>query len=401
MNVTQAVILAGGKGERLRPLTNDRPKPMVLVNGKPFLENLTDLLREHGITDIVLLLGYLPEKVTEYFGDGKKFGVHIRYSITDVENDTGTRLKKAEALLDDHFFLMYGDNYWPIPFGDIVDFYSQKNVLGLMTVYNNRDGGGEYGWKNNVRVEPDGKVLYYGKASDDPAINAIDIGTFLLSKKVVDLLPADENISFQTMALPQLIEQGQLAAYRVDHPYYPLTSPAHVSIAEKFLSHKKVIFLDRDGVINRNMPEHGYVTRPEEFEFLPGALDALRDLTQAGYDIYIVTNQRGISRGLMTTDDLMRTHRHMIEEVNKAGGRISGIYFCPHGNEDGCLCRKPKAGMFFQAAREHHIDLTKAIFNGDSESDRVAGQAAGCGAIIIEKDGSLYDAIQSLLKPHV
>ena len=83
---TQAIILAGGRGERLRPFTDNLPKPMVPVNGKPFLEYVVELLRENGITEIVMLLGYLPEKITEYFGDGKKFGVSIKYSIGSVDD---------------------------------------------------------------------------------------------------------------------------------------------------------------------------------------------------------------------------------------------------------------------------------------------------------------------------
>jgi len=96
LEIKQAVILAGGLGTRLRPLTDNLPKPMVLLNNKPFLEYLIDLLKENGIEEVVLLLGYLPEKIKKYFGDGSKFRVKIKYSIGDISFETGKRIKDAE-----------------------------------------------------------------------------------------------------------------------------------------------------------------------------------------------------------------------------------------------------------------------------------------------------------------
>ena len=104
---TQAVILAGGLGTRLRPLTETRPKPMVQVGGKPFLEYQINQLREHGFDRVLLLLGYLPEVVRDYFGDGRRWGVSIEYSVTAIDDDTGRRIKLAEPLLESHFLLLY------------------------------------------------------------------------------------------------------------------------------------------------------------------------------------------------------------------------------------------------------------------------------------------------------
>ncbi len=369
---------------------------MVPIHGRPFLEYLIELLRKNGIEEVVFLLGYLPEKVTEYFSDGKKFGVNIKYSITDVHDDTGRRLLKAEALLDDRFLLMYSDNYWPMEIEKMVAFYNEKGKFGMMTVYNNRDGGGEYGVKNNVRVESDGLVSYYGPASEDPNINTIDVGLFIMPKKVLEMIP-DENVSFQMTVLPRLIAERELVAYRIDHPYYFVTSAVHIPTVEKFFEPKKVIFLDRDGVINKKAPEHDYVKSWDEFEFLPGALDAIKLLTDSGYQIYIISNQRGIARGLMTEDELRSIHQRMIKEIVRAGGRIEAVYYCPHDHDEQCFCRKPQSGLLFKAAREHCINLTMAVMIGDASSDVEAGEAAGCRAILI-KEGELLSVVQSLIK---
>jgi len=133
--IRQTVILAGGEGTRLRPLTQNMPKPMVPVNNRPFLEYLIDMLKGNGISEAVLLLGYLPEKITGYFGDGSNFGVDMKYSIGKVSDKTGTRIKNAGPLLDDVFLLMYGDNYWPLNLKKLFEFYIERKTLASTTIY--------------------------------------------------------------------------------------------------------------------------------------------------------------------------------------------------------------------------------------------------------------------------
>jgi len=157
--IRQAVILAGGEGIRLRPLTYQVPKPMVLANNRPFLEYLIEMLRGNGISEVVLLLGYLPEKITQYFGDGSNFAVNMKYSIGKVADKTGTRIKNAEHLLDDAFLLMYGDNYWPLNLKRLLEFYIEHKTLASATVYTNKDGRGEYGAGNNIYVPTTGTII--------------------------------------------------------------------------------------------------------------------------------------------------------------------------------------------------------------------------------------------------
>ncbi|MBU1092508.1 HAD-IIIA family hydrolase, partial [Patescibacteria group bacterium] len=394
--IKQAVIFAGGIGERLRPLTNDRPKPMVLVNGRPFLEYLIELLKQNGITEVLILLGYLPDKVQEHFGDGAEFGIKINYHIGRVEDETGTRLKNAEHLLDDQFLLMYGDNYWPMDLAKMVDMYNKMGVLGSTTVYGNRDDGAEYGAENNICVSNEGYVLKYDKSRQDTDLNGVDIGFFLMDKKVLDL-SSSNNFSFEQEILPQLASTGQLAGFRTDHPYYWMTTPNSVKIMEKFLNPKKIIFLDRDGVINKQMLPHDYVKQWSEFEFLPGTIEALSLLSEARYKIFIITNQRGISRGLITEEGLVDIHSKMINKFSKQGIVIEGIYCCPHGDDDNCDCRKPKPGLLFRTAREHFIDLSKTIFIGNSESDIKAGEIAGCKTLLVDSNNDLLQVVKSML----
>jgi D-glycero-D-manno-heptose 1,7-bisphosphate phosphatase len=120
-------------------------------------------------------------------------------------------------------------------------------------------------------------------------------------------------------------------------------------------------------------------------------------LTQAGYRILLISNQAGIARGCMTVKDVEAIHRNMCSEIEAAGGLINAIYYCPHHWDDGCRCRKPDIGMFLQASRDFHVDVSRAIFIGDDERDGFAAENAGCGFIRIDETTSLWDAVTQII----
>jgi len=141
------------------------------------------------------------------------------------------------------------------------------------------------------------------------------------------------------------------------------------------------IFLDRDGVINENSAEH--IKSWDEFTFIPGALDSLRDLAQTGLPIFIVTNQAAVNRGMMSHETLDDIHRRMIAIIEEAGGRITKVYYCPHDNHEGCDCRKPGSGMLKQAAAEFGINLKESFMVGDAWTDVGAGFGVGARSILL------------------
>lgn len=370
---TQAVILAGGRGMRLRPLTDTRPKPMIEFHGKAFLEYLIEMLYDNGFERVLLLLGYLPEVIQDYFGNGNQLGLEIEYSISPEENDTGLRLKIAEPHLEPHFLLMYCDNYWPMQIDGMWRRFADALVPAMITVYSNKDGY----TKDNVRVDQDGYVIQYDKSRTIPDLHGVEIGYALMSKSVVESLP-EKNVSFEQMAYPRLVEQRQLLAYVTDHRYYSVGSHERLPLTEDFLARHPAVILDRDGVLNRKAPRSQYVRTCDEFEWLPGAREALRLFKEAGYRVIIASNQAGIARGAMTERDLLHIHERMKADVLKAGGEIDAIYHCPHCWDEGCECRKPAAGMLFQAQRDFSLDLSHTYFIGDDDRDRQAADTAGC-----------------------
>lgn len=391
--IRQAVILAGGYGTRLRPFTDTNPKPMYPFEGKPFLEYLIEQVKSFGIRDIVLLLGYLPEKITDHFGDGGKWGVHVRYSVTPVEYETGLRLRTAweEGLLAPEFLLMYCDNYCPVDYRRLCREYFDNGALIQFTTYANPDGY----TKNNLRIAENGLVEVYDKTRKAEGLQGVDIGYAVVNREVMRLT-SPENENFEKVVYPQLVEQKKMFATVTQHRYYSVGSWERIELTKAFFSPKKYIFLDRDGTLNVRPPKACYIEKPEDFVWLPGARQAVKELKDAGYEIILISNQPGIARGRLTEGTLERIHEKMQAELREVGACIDHIYYCPHDWDEGCDCRKPKPGMLHQAQRDLSLDLTKCWMLGDDERDMHAGGDAGCHCMYITEQHPLLEAVHAI-----
>jgi histidinol-phosphate phosphatase family protein len=388
----QAVILAGGRGTRLAPLTDARPKPMIEFHGRPFLAYLIEFFRAQGFDRILLLLGYLPEVICDYVGDGSRFGVDITCSVTDVGDDTGRRLWLARHLIEPCFLLAYCDNYCPVDIEAMWRWFRTSNAAAMVTVYANEDGY----TRNNMSIDGEGFVTVYDKSRAASGLKGVDIGFLLAGRDVLDLLSA-ANSSFEALVYPELVARRRLLAHVTRHRYYSVGSVDRLSQTREFLARRPTVFLDRDGVLNRRPPQAQYVDRWQAWEWMPGVLDGLRRLKQAGWRTVVVTNQAGIARGVITERQLADIHARMCAEASAAGGEITAIYHCPHGWDDGCDCRKPKAGMLFRAQKNLCLDLTRTPFLGDDERDGQAAAAAGCPFIMIDEDNAFSSAVARLL----
>jgi len=160
----------------------------------------------------------------------------------------------------------------------------------------------------------------------------------------------------------------------------------------------KTVFLDRDGVINKRLIGD-YVKRIEEFEFLDGVLDAIKLLKEHNYRIIIITNQQGIGKKLMSEEDLNKIHSFMIKEIEKNGGKVDKIYYCPHLENENCNCRKPKPGMIEQALKDYpDINKENTFMIGDTESDVKLAKNAGLRSIIIGEEADPDFRFKSLLE---
>lgn len=162
----------------------------------------------------------------------------------------------------------------------------------------------------------------------------------------------------------------------------------------------KTVILDRDGVINKNPPNNGYVCNWKDFTFLPNSKNAIKKLTDYGYEIFIATNQAGIGRGIFSEQQLAEVHRQMLVEIKTAGGQIKKIYYCPHHPNENCDCRKPRPGMLIRASQEYNFNLSDTFFIGDSISDIQAAQSAGVSSILV-LTGHGFNSYQHYLIPNL
>ncbi|MDD5037984.1 MAG: sugar phosphate nucleotidyltransferase [Dehalococcoidales bacterium] len=225
----QVAILAGGLATRLGELTRNRPKSMVKVSGRHFLEYQLESLRENGIRDVLLCLGYMGDQIESQFGNGKKYGVTIKYSREDKPLGTAGALKKAEDLLDDPFFAMYGDSYLFLDFPAAMNYFKSHNKLALMTVYKNCD---RYDRSNTV-VEGN-LVNKYSKQERTEDMLYIDYGANIFRKRVLDLIPENRFYALEDL-FPRLIVMKELLAYEVEERFYEVGSLRGLKDFEKYV----------------------------------------------------------------------------------------------------------------------------------------------------------------------
>lgn len=391
MSISQAVILAGGLGTRLLPFTKDNPKPMIPIENRPFLSYLLDQIKSWGVNNVVLLLGYKAEKIEAYFGNGQDFGVKITYCVTPTEFDTGARIRAAQSYLHEEFIILYCDNYCPIDFKKAYRLFTESHNLIQITAYTNKDNY----TKNNLTIN-NGQVIKYDRTRQTTDLRSVDIGYIFVKKQVLKWL-SEGNVNFESTIYPRAIKENKMGGFLTEHRYYSIGSWERIELTKEFFKPKKILFLDRDGTLNVRPPKACYVENPDGFIWLPKAREAVKLLKEKGYTIFIITNQPGIARGILTQEAVSRIHEKMKKDLQEIGAYINDIYICPHGWDDNCDCRKPKPGMLYQAQKEHSLDLTKCILVGDDKRDIQAGEAAGlCENILLTETYSLWDAANEL-----
>jgi len=369
----QAVILCGGLGTRLRPYTDALPKPMIPVNGRPFLEVLIEQLREQGIARIVLLTGYRGQQIRHHFGSGEKFDVQISYSEGPVEWETGRRLWEARSLLDSQFMLNYSDNFVPFSRAKLLAFHRGHNRL-LSLLLSRKSNG-------NIRAAGDGLEAYDPKR-EAAGLEFVEIGYMVVERDAVLRLIEPIDISF-SIVLQRLVAQANLAGLICMDSYHSISDPERWKCTERYRALKRILLVDRDGTINVRPARGEYIHSFSQLQFVPGAVEGMRELSEQGFSFVVITNQAGIARGLTSREEVDALNSDLGHYLQTYGVDIVGFYVCPHHWEDGCDCRKPAAGLFFAASRDHLLRLDRTMYVGDDPRDCVAAANANCCCVYV------------------
>ncbi len=228
----QAAILAGGLATRLGDLARDKPKSLVMVDGRPFLDYQLELLKKNGFTEVVLCIGHLKDQIIRHCGDGSAYGLKLAYSCEDQPLGTAGALRNAAPLLGDVFFTLYGDSYLEMDYQAVMRYFLSNERLGLMTVYRNDD---RYD-RSNASVAA-GLVTGYSKDARTPEMVYIDYGASILRKKALDLVPA-HSASDLSGLFTRLIKKRELLAYEVSQRFYEIGSLQGISEFRKHVASK-------------------------------------------------------------------------------------------------------------------------------------------------------------------
>ena len=427
----KVVIMAGGRGTRITSVASDIPKPMIKIGDKPVLEHELECLRRQGFTDIIITVSHLGQIIMDYFGDGSKvspatgkpFGVHIEYYFEKEPLGNAGALFKIKEKLTEDFLLLNADALFDVDFNRFVDYHRQHGALVTLFAHANDhpyDSGLLVVDKDNYvqqwLTKEDARPQYYR--------NIVNGGLHVISPKVLDVEINTPKVDLDRQILKPLAGTGKMLCYNSPEYAKDMGTPERYyaacadyksgKIQGKNLRNKqKAIFLDRDGTINKYV---GYLRTPEQFELLEGVGEAIRKINLSGYLAIVVTNQPVIARGEVTLDGLQEIHNKMETMLGKEGAYLDGVYYCPHHPDKGfageveelkivCECRKPKAGLLLQSAKDFNIDLSQSWMIGDSENDVLAGRNAGCKtALIGETDygqnlqaTSLLDFVKEIL----
>ena len=386
-NVREVIVLAGGFGTRLREAVPDLPKVMAPVAGRPFLSHVIDTLRMQGLSRFIFSLGYKADIIEKFLNDRYPT---LDYATVIEEEPLGTgggirlALQKAK---DENVLIVNGDTLFKV---DVRGLFEQhtKHRAECTLALKPMNAFDRYG---AVQMDDKKRILSFEEKRFYEA-GLINGGVYLLNKEKFFHRSFPRRFSFEKDYLEAYCHEGTFYGAVQESYFIDIGIPSDFEKAQQDLAALTLdlsqvdkswtLFIDRDGVINEETVGE-YVLHWGQFIFSKGVLHSFKKLSDVFGKLIIVTNQRGVGKGLMTKEALDSIHYEMQREVKIAGGHIERIYYCTDV-ESSSFYRKPNPGMAFQARQDFpDIDFTKSIMVGNKPSDMRFGRAAGIFTVFL------------------
>jgi D-glycero-alpha-D-manno-heptose 1-phosphate guanylyltransferase len=384
----EAIILAGGLGTRLQSVVNDLPKCLAPVAGRPFLFYVIQHLLMQKVQRIIFSLGYKHEFISDFIT--AEFP-NLNYEICIEEELLGTGGAIQFALqksIENDVIVVNGDTLFRFEICSLIQLHRTLNAICTLAL-KPMENFDRYGV---VQIDKNGIITSFDEKSyyENGLINA---GVYIINKNKFLNLRFQNKFSFENDFLEKEVHKSTLAATVQNNYFIDIGIPQDFHQANQDLEKNKfdikainnnwTLFLDRDGVINQEK-EGAYVLNKDEFKFLEGMPELFEILSNKFKYIIIVTNQRGIGKGLMSEKDLDSVHQEMKKRIEKIGGHINAIYFAPDTDSKN-FYRKPNIGMAIKAKQEFpDIDFGQSIMVGNNYSDMLFGKSAGMYTIFIK-----------------
>lgn len=392
----EVIVLAGGLGTRLRSVVADMPKCLAPVGDKPFLGWLLEWLGQYPVNHVVFSVGYLREQVIDYV-QSREWPFAYDFAVEESPLGTGGGIRLAlEKCREKQVFVVNGDTFYPVdlnalPFcGPVTVALKPMQDFDRYGIVEVKTSVGAHGIANpTLRV-----TAFHEK--QPCAEGLINGGVYAIDRSLLDLSGLPEKFSFEKDVLEPGAAKGQIGGWVSDAYFIDIGVPEDYETAQWAIpgwfavrkafqavlaADADTLFLDRDGVLNRHL-EGDYVKSWQEWEWMPGILEALAKWSRKFRYMVLVTNQRGVGRGVMSDAELGLVHARMLEAIDAAGGRLDLVLVCT-AVDDADPRRKPNTGMFQEAcALLPDIDPTRCIMVGDSPKDALF--AARCGMAFVQ-----------------
>jgi mannose-1-phosphate guanylyltransferase/phosphomannomutase len=402
----KVVILAGGKGTRLDNYTELIPKPLIKIEGKPVLEYQIDSLKKYGLTDIIISIGYLGDKIVAYFGDGSQFGVNISYLKEEVPLGTGGVLAYLKDRVEEDFILLFGDIVLHIDWDKFIEYHHRKNGIGTFLVHPN-----SHPYDSDLLiVDPEERItriISKDKPREFFYDNIVKSGVHIFRKEILAYARPGKSDLEKEIILTAIHDNRWIYGYRTAEYVKDMGTKERLArVTEDIRNHfpekkaayhrRKCIFLDRDGTINKYK---GLLYHIEDLELEYQVAEAIQMINQSEYLCIVITNQPVVARNLCSIEELANIHQKLQTLLGLGGAYLDDLYYCPHHPDGGyegenkrykikCDCRKPGIGMIQAAQQKYNIDLHESYMIGDTTVDLQTGKNAGLQTILL-KTGEL------------